>query len=74
MEQTLRNIKMEYGHRLEPSNKIVLGLEQDLRDVREQVELQLDANKNLLSVKLKLEKELEQYQELLSRLFNDVER
>lgn len=74
MEQTLRNIKIEYGHRLEPSNKIVLGLEQDLRDVREQVELQLDANKNLLSVKLKLEKELEQYQELLSRLFNDVER
>uniref|UniRef100_A0A3Q4I9Y7 Keratin, type I cytoskeletal 18-like n=1 Tax=Neolamprologus brichardi TaxID=32507 RepID=A0A3Q4I9Y7_NEOBR len=71
VEQTLRNIKMEYGHRLEPSNKIVLGLEQDLRDVREQVELQLDANKNLLSVKLKLEKELEQYQELLSRLFND---
>lgn len=74
MEQTLRNIKMEYGHRLEPSNKIILGLEQDLRDVREQVELQLDANKNLLSVKMKLEKELEQYQELLSRLFDDVER
>lgn len=74
MEQTLRNIKMEYGHRLEPSNKIILGLEQDLGDVREQVELQLDANKNLLSVKLKLEKELEQYQELLSRLFDDVER
>ncbi|XP_039887264.1 keratin, type I cytoskeletal 18-like isoform X3 [Simochromis diagramma] len=74
VEQTLRNIKMEYGHRLEPSNKIILGLEQDLRDVREQVELQLDANKNLLSVKMKLEKELEQYQELLSRLFDDVER
>lgn len=74
MEQTLRNIKMEYGHRLEPSNKIIHGLEQDLGDVREQVELQLDANKNLLSVKLKLEKELEQYQELLSRLFDDVEK
>lgn len=74
MEQTLRNIKMEYGHRLEPSNKIIHKLQQDLGDVREQVELQLDANKNLLSVKLKLEKELEQYQELLSRLFDDVER
>lgn len=74
MEQTLRNIKMEYGHRLEPSNKIIHGLEQDLGDVREQVELQLDANKNLLSVKMKLEKELEQYQELLSRLFDDVEK
>lgn len=74
MEQTLKNIKMEYGHRLEPSNKIIHGLEQDLGDVREQVELQLDANKNLLSVKLKLEKELEQYQELLSRLFDDVEK
>lgn len=74
MEQTLRNIKMEYGHRLEPSNKIIHGLQQDLGDVREQVELQLDANKNLLSVKLKLEKELEQYQELLSRLFDDVEK
>lgn len=65
---------MEYGHRLEPSNKIIHKLQQDLGDVREQVELQLDANKNLLSVKLKLEKELEQYQELLSRLFDDVER
>lgn len=74
MEQTLRNIKMEYGHRLEPSNKIIHGLQQDLGDVREQVELQLDANKNLLSVKMKLEKELEQYQELLSRLFDDVEK
>lgn len=74
MEQTLKNIKMEYGHRLEPSNKIIHGLEQDLGDVREQVELQLDANKNLLSVKMKLEKELEQYQELLSRLFDDVEK
>lgn len=74
MEQTLRNIKMEYGHRLEPSNKIIHKLQQDLGDVREQVELQLDANKNLLSVKLKLEKELEQYQELLSRLFDDVEK
>lgn len=65
---------MEYGHRLEPSNKIIHKLQQDLGDVREQVELQLDANKNLLSVKLKLEKELEQYQELLSRLFDDVEK
>lgn len=74
MEQTLKNIKMEYGHRLEPSNKIIHKLQQDLGDVREQVELQLDANKNLLSVKLKLEKELEQYQELLSRLFDDVEK
>lgn len=74
MEQTLKNIKMEYGHRLEPSNKIIHGLQQDLGDVREQVELQLDANKNLLSVKMKLEKELEQYQELLSRLFDDVEK
>lgn len=74
MEQTLRNIKMEYGHRLEPSNKIIHKLQQDLGDVREQVELQLDANKNLLSVKMKLEKELEQYQELLSRLFDDVEK
>lgn len=74
MEQTLKNIKMEYGHRLEPSNKIIHKLQQDLGDVREQVELQLDANKNLLSVKMKLEKELEQYQELLSRLFDDVEK
>lgn len=65
---------MEYGHRLEPSNKIIHKLQQDLGDVREQVELQLDANKNLLSVKMKLEKELEQYQELLSRLFDDVEK
>ncbi|XP_030606962.1 keratin, type I cytoskeletal 18-like [Archocentrus centrarchus] len=74
LEETLRNIKMENSQRLGPSNKIILDLERDLRNVRSQVEQQLEINKALLCIKMKLEKEIEQYHELLSGLTADPER
>ncbi|XP_030611719.1 keratin, type I cytoskeletal 18-like [Archocentrus centrarchus] len=74
LEETLRNIKMENSQRLGPSNKIILDLERDLRNVKSQEKQQLEINKALLCIKMKLEKEIEQYHELLSGLTADPER
>lgn len=74
LEETLRILKLENGERLGPMNRVILGLEQDLIDVRSKVEQQRETNKALLSIKMKLEKELAQYHELLSALIGDPER
>lgn len=53
---------------------MALALEAELREVRSQVERQVEINKNLLCVKMKLEAEINNYQRLIQGLSPDNER
>lgn len=65
LEEGLLNTKYEYQQRQAPLNKMILALEAELREVRSQVERQVEINKNLLCVKMKLEAEINNYQRLI---------
>ncbi|XP_023143753.1 keratin, type I cytoskeletal 18-like isoform X2 [Amphiprion ocellaris] len=74
LEETLRITKAEYGQRLAPLNQVILGLEAELKEVRSQVEQQVETNKNLLCVKMKLEAEINNYQQLIYGMTADNDR
>ncbi|XP_008303134.1 keratin, type I cytoskeletal 18 isoform X2 [Stegastes partitus] len=74
LEETLRSTKAEYGHRLAPLNQVILDLESELKEVRSQVEQQVETNKNLLCVKMKLEAEINNYQQLIYGMTADTDR
>ncbi|KAM6957933.1 keratin, type I cytoskeletal 18-like [Tautogolabrus adspersus] len=65
LEETLQCTKVENGQRLGPLNKLILDLEKELKDVRAEVERLVETNKNLLCVKMKLEAETDNYQQLI---------
>uniref|UniRef100_A0A3Q3ED16 IF rod domain-containing protein n=1 Tax=Labrus bergylta TaxID=56723 RepID=A0A3Q3ED16_9LABR len=65
LEETLQSTKVEYGQRLGPLNKMILDLEKELKEVRAEVERLVETNKNLLCVKMKLEAEIDNYQQLI---------
>nr|XP_020456328.1 keratin, type I cytoskeletal 18-like [Monopterus albus] len=64
-EEALRGTRVEYGQQLAPLNQVVLELEAELRKVRSQVEHQVETNRDLLCVKMKLEEEVSNYQHLI---------
>ncbi|XP_077457269.1 keratin, type I cytoskeletal 18-like [Stigmatopora argus] len=66
LEETLRVTKLENGQRLVPLNRAILDLEQQLKKVRAHVENQLELNKDLMCVKMRLETEINKYQQLMS--------
>ncbi|XP_061122902.1 keratin, type I cytoskeletal 18-like [Syngnathus typhle] len=66
LEESLRFTKLDNGRRLGPFNRTILDLEQQLRKIRTHVESQLETNKDLLCVKMKLESEIDNYQQLMS--------
>lgn len=66
LEETLKNAKVENDRRLFPVNKMLLNLEAELKRVRSQVEHQAQLNKDLVSIKMKLEAEIKQYQDLMA--------
>lgn len=68
------NAKCEYQQHQAPLNKVLLDLEAELRKVRSQVERQVEINKNLLCVKMKLEAEINNYQLLIHGMTADNER
>ncbi|XP_042260582.1 keratin, type I cytoskeletal 18-like isoform X2 [Thunnus maccoyii] len=74
LEETLRMTKVEYGQRLSQLNKVILNLEAELKEVRSQVEQQVDVNKDLLCVKMKLEAEINNYQQLMPAMTTDGDR
>lgn len=74
LEETLRSTKVEYGQRLTPLNKAILDLEAELKEVRSQVEQHVETNNNLLCVKMKLEAEIGNYQQLIHGMTTDAER
>ncbi|KAM4560308.1 keratin, type I cytoskeletal 18-like isoform 2-T2 [Odontesthes bonariensis] len=73
-EDSLRNTKAEYGQQLGPLSQVIADLQAELKEVRSQVELQLETNKNLLCVKMKLEQEINSYQELIHGICADADR
>ncbi|XP_039998086.1 keratin, type I cytoskeletal 18-like isoform X2 [Xiphias gladius] len=74
LEETLRNTEAEYGQRLVPLNKVIMSLAAELEKVRSQVEHQVEINNNLLCVKMKLESEINSYQQLIHGMTTDAER
>ncbi|KAF3688498.1 Keratin, type I cytoskeletal 18 Cytokeratin-18 [Channa argus] len=74
LEEVLKNIKMEYGHNLAPFNQVILRLEGELRKIRSQVELQAATNKDLVSIKMKLQAEINDYQKLIHGQIADSDR
>ncbi|KAM9328758.1 keratin, type I cytoskeletal 18-like isoform 2-T2 [Pholidichthys leucotaenia] len=72
LEETLQSVKAEYYHRMAPANQLVLKLESELREVRAQVEQQVETNRDLVCVKMKLEAEINSYQELISAIPTDA--
>lgn len=74
LEESLLNTKCEHQQHQAPLNKLILDLEAELREVRSQVERQVEINKNLLCVKMKLEAEIDNYQRLIQGMSPDNER
>uniref|UniRef100_A0A3Q3ED98 IF rod domain-containing protein n=1 Tax=Labrus bergylta TaxID=56723 RepID=A0A3Q3ED98_9LABR len=72
--ETLQSTKVEYGQRLGPLNKMILDLEKELKEVRAEVERLVETNKNLLCVKMKLEAEIDNYQQLIHGMTVEPER
>lgn len=73
LEECLLNTKCEYQQRQAPLNKVIVELEAELREVRSQVERQVEINKNLLCVKIKLEAEINNYQRLIQGMSPDAD-
>lgn len=74
LEETLKGSKLEYGQRLAPLNKHILDLQDELKEVRSQLERHVETNNNLLCVKMKLEAEIENYQRLIHGMTAEPER
>lgn len=65
---------MESNQRLVPLYRTITKLEANLRDVRVQLENQKELNDELLSVKMKLEKEIETYRKLMGAIAAEEDR
>ncbi|XP_030637583.1 keratin, type I cytoskeletal 18-like [Chanos chanos] len=65
LEETLADTAGRYGRELARLNRILQQLEQDLSQVREQVERQASDYQELLNIKMKLEAEIDNYRGLL---------
>lgn len=74
LEETLQGSKQEYGQRLAPLNKLILELQEELKEVRSQVARHVETNNNLLCVKMKLEAEIGNYQRLIQGMTAEPER
>ncbi|CAL9698685.1 unnamed protein product [Knipowitschia caucasica] len=74
LEQNLKSGKVEHNIRLSPLNKRIKELEAELKEVRNELERQLEKNNNLLMVKLKLQEETRYYHELMHGVTTDPER
>lgn len=74
LEETLQGSKQEYSQRLAPLNKLILELQDELKEVRSQLARHVETNNNLLCVKMKLEAEIENYQRLIQGMTAEPER
>lgn len=74
LEDTLGRTNGEYNQRLVPLYRALTKLEANLRDMRTQLEDQKELNDHLLTVKMKLEKEIETYRELIGDITAENER
>ncbi|XP_049920055.1 keratin, type I cytoskeletal 18-like [Epinephelus moara] len=65
LEGTLRDTEMRYNMEIESLNTIILGLEAELTQLRNNIQLQTQEYESLLNMKMKLEAEIAQYRRLL---------
>ncbi|XP_043965686.1 keratin, type I cytoskeletal 18-like isoform X2 [Gambusia affinis] len=73
LKDNLNKVMAENNNRLVPVNKVIVSLEAELKDVRAQVEQKVDSYKKLLCLKMKLEKEIKEYSDLMG-ITTDKER
>ncbi|XP_056156965.1 keratin, type I cytoskeletal 18 isoform X2 [Lampris incognitus] len=71
LEDTLKDAAERYSRELAHLNRIQMDLEEELGQVRSQVERQADDYADLLQVKMKLEAEIENYRRLLQAMATD---
>ncbi|XP_019944878.1 keratin, type I cytoskeletal 18 [Paralichthys olivaceus] len=65
LEGTLRDTEMRYNMEIESLNTILLGLESELTQLRNNIQLQTQEYEALLNMKMKLEAEIATYRRLL---------
>ncbi|XP_074499089.1 keratin, type I cytoskeletal 18 [Sebastes fasciatus] len=65
LEGTLRDTEMRYNMEIESLNTILLGLEADLTQLRNNIQMQTQEYETLLNMKMKLEAEIATYRRLL---------
>ncbi|XP_041801021.1 keratin, type I cytoskeletal 18 [Chelmon rostratus] len=65
LEGTLRDTEMRYNMEIESLNNILLGLEAELTQLRNNIQLQTQEYEALLNMKMKLEAEIATYRRLL---------
>ncbi|XP_026158007.1 keratin, type I cytoskeletal 18-like [Mastacembelus armatus] len=74
LEDVLENNKLECGQRLGPFNRKIEDLQRELEKMRSQVEQQVETNRNLLGVKMKLEEEINKYRQLMQEMSTEADR
>lgn len=65
LEGTLRDTEMRYNMEIESLNSVLLGLEAELTQLRNNIQLQTQDYEALLNTKMKLEVEIATYRRLL---------
>uniref|UniRef100_A0A1A7YW90 Keratin 18 n=1 Tax=Iconisemion striatum TaxID=60296 RepID=A0A1A7YW90_9TELE len=65
LEGTLRDTELRYNMEVESLNSIILGLEAELTQLRNSIQLQTQDYESLLNIKMKLEAEIATYRRLL---------
>ncbi|KAM7365515.1 hypothetical protein PAMP_016435 [Pampus punctatissimus] len=70
-EETLKINQVEYDQQLAPINNMILKMEAELMDLRSQGMNQAEVNSDLLCVKMKLESEINNYQQLIPMMTFD---
>lgn len=65
LDGTLRDTEMRYNMEIESLNSVILGLEAELTQLRNNIQLQTQEYETLLNTKMKLEAEIATYRRLL---------
>lgn len=65
LEGTLRDTELRYNMEIESLNNVILGLEAELTQLRNSIQLQSQEYEALLNMKMKLEAEIATYRRLL---------
>lgn len=74
LEETLLITEKENGQQLDPLNKTILKLSDELEKLKSQLKQQVETNKDLLCVKMKLKSEIDNYQQLIQGMTADSNR
>lgn len=65
LETTLRDIEMRYNNEVEKYNVVILRFQEELSQIRADIQQNTREYENLLNIKVKLEAEIAEYRRLL---------